>query len=538
MKKCLILILCLCLALPLTASAESWLSEKDGTLANPAKAVDVELTDAGATIPEAGVYRLSGEIANGCIRVSLAEKGDVWLLLDGVSVHNESGAALTSSGCKKLILTLAEGSANTLSQGSTEPLAEDNDAAVYVRDDLTINGTGALLIEGGYRDGINCRDSLRIAGGQITVNAVDDGIVGKDEVVIADGEVSVAAQTGDGIKATNDEDEKRGFVAIAGGRVSVATGEGSASATRTARDGWGRWDTAPSENSTASQKGIKAKTSLNISGGELTVDSVDDALHANSIAISGGKLTLSSGDDGAHADSELAISGGELSVLRSYEGLEATNIVISGGELDVRASDDGINGAGGDSGSTTADGGWGGGWGRHGRDMFSASSGTLTIRSDRVRVQAEGDGVDVNGSISMSGGELYVRGPQSSANGALDYDGSFTLTGGTLVAIGSSGMAQGVSAPAISGVETRANASGAVVLLDASGAELVRMEADGSYEHVVVYADVLTEGSSYTLALGGSQQTVTASKQGSSGFGMRQGGGGFGGGEKPGGGRR
>ena len=43
--------------------------------------------------------------------------------------------------------------------------------------------------------------------------------------------------------------------------------------------------------------------------------------------------------------------------------------------------------------------------------------------------------MDVNGDLEMTGGELYVNGPQSGGDGALDYDGSFTLTGGTVVAV-------------------------------------------------------------------------------------------------------
>ena len=161
-------------------TADDLFSDKDLTLADPSEAVDIVLTEGGVDITEPGVYRLSGQVADGSIRVAPATEGDVWLLLDGVSVHNEDGAALTSDGCDKLILTLAEGSVNSLTQGSATPAEEDNDAAIYVRDDLTINGNGALTNESAWLDGINCRDSLRIVSGDITGSAVDDGLVGKD----------------------------------------------------------------------------------------------------------------------------------------------------------------------------------------------------------------------------------------------------------------------------------------------------------------------------------------------------------------------
>ena len=175
-------------------TADDLFSDKDLTLADPSEAVDIVLTEGGVDITEPGVYRLSGQVADGSIRVAPATEGDVWLLLDGVSVHNEDGAALTSDGCDKLILTLAEGSVNSLTQGSATPAEEDNDAAIYVRDDLTINGTGALTIESAWLDGINCRDSLRIVSGDITVSAVDDGLVGKDEVTIGGGTITISAR--------------------------------------------------------------------------------------------------------------------------------------------------------------------------------------------------------------------------------------------------------------------------------------------------------------------------------------------------------
>lgn len=528
MKKWLGILLSLALLAVLPAAcADGLFSDKDLTPADPAAAVDLTLTESGVEITQPGTYRLSGTVANGSIRVALVQEGTVWLLLDNVSVHNESGAALTSTGAGKLILTLAEGSVNSLSQGEIAPIAEDNNAAVYVRDDLTINGSGALTITGAYLDGVNCRDSLRIMDGQITVNAVDDGLVGKDEVSVVGGVISITANEGDGIKSTNSEDVGRGFVAIAGGEITILTGGGASSVSQTEQDGWGRWGVEADSPSTQSQKGIKAETSLTVSGGTIGIDSVDDALHAVDITVSGGELALQSGDDGMHADNALTISGGAISVLRSYEGLEGADIVISGGHITVNASDDGLNGAGGTDDDGTSE----GGWGRYGRDMFSSSSGTLTITGGRTIVNASGDGVDVNGSIAMSGGELYVRGPQSSGNGTLDYDGTFTQTGGTVVAVGASGMAQGVNAPSVPGMSARFSGSGTLAVLDASGTTLLSFDAEGGYDHVVVYSDLLTDGGSYTLRSGGMEQVITVSTQAADdGFGGGRGGGGRGGG--------
>lgn len=69
----------------------------------------------------------------------------------------------------------------------------------------------------------------------------------------------------------------------------------------------------------------------------------------------------------------------------------------------------------------------------------------LSIKGGNVYVNAEGDGLDSNGSISMTGGTVMVSGPTNAGNGALDYNGTFDISGGTLIAAGSAGMAQAPS---------------------------------------------------------------------------------------------
>ena len=64
-----------------------------------------------------------------------------------------------------------------------------------------------------------------------------------------------------------------------------------------------------------------------------------------------------------------------------------------------------------------------------------------------MQVEADGDGIDINGAIEMTGGVVVVNGPTEQMNGALDHDASFNMTGGTIVATGSSGMAMAPNGP-------------------------------------------------------------------------------------------
>ena len=69
----------------------------------------------------------------------------------------------------------------------------------------------------------------------------------------------------------------------------------------------------------------------------------------------------------------------------------------------------------------------------------------LSIVGGYVYVNALGDGLDSNGSISMTGGTVLVSGPINNNNAPLDYDQSFEISGGLLIATGSSGMALATS---------------------------------------------------------------------------------------------
>lgn len=249
-----------------------------------------------------------------------------------------------------------------------------------------------------------------------------------------------------------------------------------------------------SEDSSASTKGIKG-TDVIINGGNINVDSADDALHANgNITISGGEISLSAGDDGIHADSDISISEGRVTVKTSYEGFEGAVINISGGTVEVKASDDGFNGSDG-----TPQGGMG----------TNSANVDINISGGTVYVNSDGDGLDSNGSMTISGGTVIVNGPVTGMNGALDSNGTFNVTGGTLIAAGSSSMAE---SPEDSSTQNCVSATfdseldggTLVTLLDSSGKEIVSFAPEKKYGNIVISTPDLKNGETYTFYTGGS----------------------------------
>lgn len=486
----------------------------------------IELAGESLSITSGGTYVIRGTLADGQIYVESSDANKVKLILDGVDISCSTSAAIFVRNAEKTLIELAEGSVNILSGGID---ADEGDAAVYSKDDIKFKGTGTLYIQSDLR-GIHCTNDIQIEECTLIVVAGDDGIRGKDSVQIASGSVTVTAGA-DGIRSNNEEEEGRGYItveggsiyissaldgiqaavslSISGGDIAILTGGGSANSLSQAQTQWsggmggrpGMGGQSSSQDLDYSAKGLKAGGSIDISGGSLAIDSIDDAVHSNgTVAVSGGSLSISTGDDGVHADADVTVSGGTISIAKSYEGIEGLNIYIQGGEITLTASDDGLNGAGGNDGSSMG--------GRPGQNGFSSGNSNIVISGGTVVINASGDGIDVNGSLSQSGGHVTVYGPTDNGNGALDYDGSFVITGGYIAAFGSTGMAQGSSSGSTQAnlfVSLTASAGSRLLITDASGTALLDETPPKAYGCIFFSSPDIASGGTYTFTLDGSE---------------------------------
>ena len=266
--------------------------------------------DGNVVITNAGYYVVSGTLTDGYISVDAYNSSKVFIMLDGAEINCSDDACIRVDQAEKVFLTLAEGSQNTLSSGSsycTEALNDGTDGAIYAHDDLTINGSGSLTVTAQYRHGIAAKDDLVIIGGTITVTAEADAIHANDSLRIK--EATITADAGDDGLVTSNEEENGYFY---------------------------------------------------IESGTLDITALDDAIHTTGdITFAGGSVTIDAGDDGVHSDSNIYIQGGTILIEDCYEGIEALNIDVSGGDVTVYPQDDGLNANGG-SGDMFGGGGMGG----------------------------------------------------------------------------------------------------------------------------------------------------------------------------------
>lgn len=280
------------------ATATITLSGETATVSGPGAYVN----GGSVTIASAGYYDVSGTLTDGSLTVDAEKNAKVFIRLNGVSITCSNDAAIRINQADKVFLTLAAGTENTVTSGETysaAALADKTDGAIFSHDDLTINGSGALTVTAAYKHGIAANDSLRIAGGTITVTAPSDTIHVNDSLHVT------------------------------GASLTLSAGDDA----------------------------LRSDTSIAILGGGITVNSCYEGIESPEILIEDGDITVTSTDDGINAcgtetaDGSLpgvTINGGTVTLLnpsgRDADGIDSNgNIDINGGLVYISLVGDGSN---------------------------------------------------------------------------------------------------------------------------------------------------------------------------------------------------
>ena len=243
--------------------------------------------------------------------------------------------------------------------------------------------------------------------------------------------------------------------------------------------------------------GIVCNDDLVFSSGTVCVTAKQDAVHAHdSVTVKGASLTLSAGDDGITVSNDdqtdyLLVESGNVTVSSCYEGLEATTVTVSGGNVSIYPTDDGINA----------------------QKLISVTGGNIRIENPAGR---DADGLDSNGDIRISGGELFISVSAQGGSCAIDYGseqgGTCVIDGGTVLAFGGSQMVEAISETSAQAfyMGSHTGTAGSLFSLTApDGTVLLSAEVPCPYNFVTVSAPGMRVGDICVLSAGGGAVEVT-----------------------------
>lgn len=383
----------------------------------------------------------------------------------------------------------------TLTDGTIVVDAGDDDKVQLVLDGVSIMAADYAAIYAKNADKVfvtlaeGAENSLTVSGDYVQTddNNVDAVIFAKCDLTLnGTGSLTVKDNTGHGIVSKDD-------LVVTGGTYTIYSQDHC----------------------------LNGKDSVRIADGTFNLSCDEDGIHAGNddqqdgyVYIEGGDINISVGDDALHAEGLLIITGGDIDVSKSCEGGEGYKILVTGGDIDVVSSDDGFNAAGGSSGSGYNHDGFGGGPGMGGVYMDADSDAYIFITGGTININADGDGIDSNGCIGITGGSVYVLGPSDNGNGAMDYGICAAITGGEIVAVGGSGMAQGfgdesTQCSALVNFDEWIDAGETITLTNSDGKEVLSYKADKKFNSVVISTSDMKQGGIYTLTVGDQGSTFT-----------------------------
>lgn len=475
---------------------------------------NVQIENGVVTINAAGVYVLSGTLTDGTIVVDAGDDDKVQLVLDGASITAADYAAVYAKNADKVFVTLAEGTENSLIVSGDYLQTDDNnvDAVIFAKCDLTLNGGGSLSVKDTTGHGIVSKDDLVVTGGTYTIDSQDHCLNGKDSVRIADGTFILTCDE-DGIHAGND-DQQDGYIYIEDGDIDISVGDDA----------------------------MHAEGLLIITGGDIDISKSYEGIEGYKILVTGGDIDVAASDDGFNAAGGSSGSSGDNKGGSSHGA--GDNKGGFGGDhgVDVNgntppARPDG-NGQSGDrpnlpenegqpeSGDIPDGSGMPGGSGvsdgsdksgdqaMGGVGMDADCDAYILITGGTININADGDGIDTNGYLGISGGSVYVLGPSNNGNGALDYGIYATIAGGEIVAVGGSGMAQGfgdesTQCSALVSFDEWIDAGETITLAGSGGKEVLSYKAGKKFNSVVISTSDMKQGETYTLTAGDQSSTFT-----------------------------
>ncbi len=421
-------------------------------------------------ITGAGKYVVTGSLTDGNISVDAYDSSKVFVMLDNVDINCSDDAAFRVERADKVFLTLKKGSANSFTSGdsySKEALEDKTGGVIFSHDDLTINGTGSLDINAGYKHGMDVNDELVITGGVISITCPGDAMHVNDSIRICNADITVEADD-DALHCDTE-------ILVASGTILI----------------------------NKCYEGLEAP-SIEVRGGDITVYPEDDGFNANggfdyqkafAEVRGGGQGGGTTGDstDPGQPEGENASAG--------------TDDSVPGPAMQITAEQDAAMQSIADQAAET--------WTEEKMPCITVSGGTITVINPNGR---DSDGLDSNGNIFITGGDIRVSLNGDGMNNAIDFGseggGVCSISGGTVIACGGYSMIEEFDSgssqcSAMYNFTDAAEAGSLFALNDSDGNILLSWEVPASYTSVNVSCPEMKLGETYTLSLGGREEEIT-----------------------------
>lgn len=272
------------------------------------------------TISAEGVYLVKGSATNSSIIVAAPEDAKVQIVLDGVTITNDTTPAIYVKTADKVFVTTTSTTSVLTVNGTFTADGETNvDAVIFSKSDLTLNGTGTLKVVSKQGNAITSKDDLKVTGGTYNITALGHGLEANDSIRIYDGDFTMNVQK-DAVHSENDEESTKGYIYIKDGSFEI----------------------------TAADDAIHSNTIIQIDGGIINIKTASEGIEATFVQINGGNITIYATDDGINAanksDNEVRIevNGGTISVTMGSgdtDGFDSNgDLYINGGNITVTAN--------------------------------------------------------------------------------------------------------------------------------------------------------------------------------------------------------
>ena len=432
-------------------------------------------------------YTVSGSTTDGFLKIYSDNKYE--LKLNGVDITNPDGAPINLQSKKRGYIVLADGTENTITDGTAYTDATDDEdmkAAFFSEGKMLFSGTGKLNVYGNCKAGIRSDDYILFRpGNNVYVKTTAGNGIKADDIYIRGGVINVEISA-TAAKAISSD----GVVTIDGGRTTLLT------------SGGGELDEDGADVSASA--GIKADGDFVMNGGSLLCKSTGAGGKGIStdltLTINDGTVrvittgqqyvygSLDTSPKGIKSDGAMTINGGDIMVRctggEGSEGIESKSTMdITGGTIRAYCYDDALN-----------------------------SSAAMTISGGTIfAMGTNNDGIDSNSTLTISGGLVIACGTTTPEAGFDCDENTFTVTGGTIIGIGgtTSTPTESVTTQPVAIIGGSSISSGSFITVASSdGTNVMAFKVPRDFTQqgytLLVSSPKMTKGNTYTVSTGAS----------------------------------